>query len=91
MHEQAIPIALNTVWVVTLLMGLMFLITAFLVVYGFTKVSAQAGILILLFEIIAGIFFGYIFFHQIPTLVTIVGGLLIFTSILLRNSEPESK
>lgn len=68
-------------------MGLMFNVTAFLVVYGFKKVTVQAGILILLFEIIAGIFFGYIFFKEIPTSGSIFGGALIIASIFLRSTE----
>lgn len=89
-HERVVPFALNTAWITTILMGLMFLITAFLVVYGFKKVSAQAGIIILLFEIVAGIMFGFLFFHEIPSVQSIIGGILISAAILLRSTDSEA-
>ena len=89
-HETWVPITLTPVWGYTFLFGMMFMATGFLIVYGFSKVSAQAGILILLFEIIAGIIFGYIFFHETLAIGEIIGGVCILGAIVLRSSDPES-
>lgn len=88
-HEQWVPITFSPVWLYTFLFGLMFLFTAFLIFYGFRTVSAQAGTIILLFEIVAGIIFGYIFFRETPSLAGYIGGALIFAAIVLQSTDKE--
>lgn len=67
----------------------MFLINGLLIVYGFKYVTAQAGTVILLFEIIAGILLGFVFFHETISLAEYAGGALILFAIVLRSFEQE--
>lgn len=83
-ERWAIP-TYNNVWFATALFGLLFLTTGFLMVYGFKYVEAQKGSLIMLFDVILGIFFGYLFFKEVPSLISIFGGGLILLAIILPN------
>jgi drug/metabolite transporter (DMT)-like permease len=45
--------------------------------------STKKGIL-LLSELVFGVFFAFLFFHEIPTMATFIGGILIlFSSVLV--------
>lgn len=84
-HETWVPVVFNQIWIVTFLFGLMFIINGLLIVYGFSKIKAQEGIIILLFEIISGVIFGYLFFKTIPSLGSIIGGCFIISSIFIQS------
>jgi len=56
-----------------------------LTVTGFKNIEAQKGSIILLTELIFVILFGFIFFKEVPTLNSIVGGLLIVISLAIPN------
>ena len=89
-HEQWVPISFTKIWIYTFLFGLMFIVNGLLIVYGYSKVEAQTGTIILLFEIIVGIILGYVVFHQVPPLGGFIGGGIILGAILLRSFNKES-
>lgn len=80
----------NITWLATALLGMLFLTTGFLVVYGFKHVEAQKGTLIMLLDVVLGVFFGYLFFKEIPSFISVIGGGLILFAIVLPNfSHPQ--
>ncbi|MBI4226112.1 DMT family transporter [Candidatus Roizmanbacteria bacterium] len=82
-HEKFIPFMLNSQWIANILFAVNSLVTSFLVVYGFRYVEANYGSLILLLEVIFGIFFAFIFFKEIPSLYALIGGSLILTAVII--------
>ncbi len=84
-RETWVMPTLSWIWVANWLFGLMFLLTAFLIVYGFKYVDAQRGSLILLFDIVIGVFLGYLVFKEAISLQEIMGGLLIIAAMILPN------
>lgn len=75
--------SLSMEWIANLLFAFMFLSTGQLMVYGFHRLEAQTGSLIMLLEILLGIILGFLFFKEILTLNTFLGGLLIVFAIVL--------
>ncbi len=67
----------------SLLIGVLFVATGILVVYGFRRLDAQVGSLILLIEILFAIFFGYLFYRELPSAVAAAGGMLILIAMML--------
>jgi drug/metabolite transporter (DMT)-like permease len=82
-------------WLVNLAFLVIFTISAQMVVVGFKHLDAQRGSLIMLLEIVFGIFFGSLFFHeQLGILSWIGGGLIIAGAALPEVREllkPQSK
>ena len=83
--EKWIVPTFNAVWILIFTFGLFFLINGFLIVYGFSRVEVQKGSLIMLLDIVAGIFFGYLFYAEKITGIQMTGGLLILASMILPN------
>lgn len=65
-----------------LTLGALFAITGLLMVYGFRRVDAQIGTLIMLSEVLFAVMFGYLLFAEVPSWEAIIGGLLIIFSIM---------
>lgn len=84
-REQWIPITWTAPWMYSLLMQCIFIVTGFLIVYGFKKVSAQTGVIVMLIEIVAGVVFGYLFFSQMPSVGSFIGGIFIIFAMLIRT------
>jgi len=82
-HEQWVMPKLDTAWIANLLFVVMFLSTGQLVVYGFKRLDAQIGSLIMLMEVLFGAFLAYLFYKETPTPYALAGGLLILTAIIL--------
>lgn len=78
-------------WLVTVLFGVDNFLAWFMMSKGFELFEATIGSLILLVEIIFGIILALIFFKEIPTLMTITGGLLIFLSSAVVILKSKSK
>ena len=76
---------LGWLWGANLLFACLFIAVGFLIVYGFKKVEAQKGSLILLFDIIVGVFLGFILFKETVSLPALVGGALIVAAMILPN------
>lgn len=89
-REPWVPIEFNAVWISTFFFGLMFIINGLLIVYGYSKVSVQTGSIIMLFEIVAGIALGYLFFHESLSPVGLIGGSFIVGAIVIRSLHKES-
>ncbi len=76
-------------WLVTILFGIDNFLAWLTMTKGFELFKASIGSLILLTELIFGIIFALIFFKEIPTLLTIIGGLFIIISstiVIIKSS-----
>ncbi len=67
----------------SLLTGVIFILTALLVIRGFQLLDAQLGSLVMLSEIVFVLIFDAVLFRTIPSLVTLVGGILIVIAMIL--------
>ncbi|MFH0773648.1 MAG: DMT family transporter [bacterium] len=68
-------------WIVTILFGIDNFLAYFTMTKGFEYFKATTGSLILLSGLVFGVVFAFLFFAEIPTLITIIGGILILLSI----------
>lgn len=82
-REQWVAPAFNLIWLANALFIFMFIATGQLIVYGFRRLDAQIGSLIMLMEVLFGIVLAYLFYREIPSLWAFVGGVLIVTAIVL--------
>ncbi len=82
-REYWVTPTLNAVWVANLLFVFMFLLTGQLMVYGFKRLDAQIGSLVMLTEVLFGVILGYFFYNEIPSIYSFIGGLLILFAIIL--------
>lgn len=70
-------------WGVSLLFGVLYIFTALLSLYGFRKVDAQIGGLVLLSEILFAIVIGFVFYGELITPVTLIGGICIILAMAI--------
>ena len=70
-------------WVVTALFGIDNFLAWFAMTKGFEYFKGASGSLILLSELVFGIFFAFLFFGEVPTLLTFIGGVMVLGSITL--------
>jgi drug/metabolite transporter (DMT)-like permease len=82
-RESWVPIAVNTVWIANALFIVMFLSVGQLMVYGFRRVSAQIGSLVMLMEVVFGVIWGWLIYKETMSLFTVLGGMLILSAIIL--------
>jgi len=76
-------ISANT-WLVTILFGIGNFLAWLLMTKGFEYFRATGASIVLLSELVFAVFFAFLFFHEIPTIATVIGGLLIiFASVLV--------
>lgn len=76
-------VSFNT-WLVTIIFGIDNFAAWIAMTKGFEYFQATSASVILLSEIVFGVFFAFLFFQEIPTTATFIGGLLIlFASILV--------
>jgi drug/metabolite transporter (DMT)-like permease len=81
---QSIPtFAVNIRWLGVFLNAVGQFATTFLIIYGFKRLEAQIGTIILPLEIVFGAAFGFIFFREILSFSTITGGVLILIASIL--------
>ncbi len=90
LREPWIPIAVSPLWVQTFLFAFLFICTGYLTVYGFSRVDAQTGMIILLIEIVAGITFGYLFFKEMISIGGVIGGIFIVAAMVIRGFSKET-
>ncbi|HVT01331.1 MAG TPA: DMT family transporter [Patescibacteria group bacterium] len=81
--------SINT-WVTTIILGLANFFAWFAMTKGFEYFKATAASIILLSELIFGIFFAFTFFHEIPTYATFFGGFLILISSVVVITRGEN-
>ncbi len=82
-HETWPITDVSTVQGASLILGVIIAATGILMVHGFRKLDAQIGSLIMLTEIVFVIIYGYLFYREIPTVLTTIGGLLIVIAMIL--------
>lgn len=83
LHETWVMPAANGIWVTNLLFVIMFLAVGQFMVYGFRHISAQIGSLVMLTEVLFGIIWGATVYHETLSLITVLGGLLILSAIII--------
>lgn len=83
MKEQWTIPTLSPIWIASFGYGALFIITGQLIIYGFQRVEAQIGSLILLIEIPIATLLAYIFYHEPITLQTTLGGIIILIAMIL--------
>lgn len=71
----------TVVWGINIIFALLYVATGQLVIYGFRKIDAQTGSLIMLTEVLFGIILGFIFYREGVQLATFIGGVLILLAI----------
>jgi drug/metabolite transporter (DMT)-like permease len=74
---------LTQTWIASFIYGACFIITGQLIVFGFKKVEAQIGSLIMLAEIPIATFLAYLIYQERITLFTALGGILILVAMTL--------
>ena len=82
-------ISANT-WITTVLFGIDNFLAWLVMTKGFEYVKAATGSIVLLSELVFGIFFAFLFFKEIPTYVTLAGGTLILLSSILVITKGEN-
>lgn len=79
-----------TTWLVTVLFGIDNFAAWLAMTKGFEYFHATSASIILLSELVFGVFFAFLFFHEIPTDATFIGGLLIIVASVLVILKGES-
>lgn len=75
-------LALNT-WIVTIVFGVDNFLAWLLMSKGFQYMKSTLGSILLLSELIYATLFAFIFFAELPSIYTVIGGLLIISSSIL--------
>lgn len=70
-------------WIAIGLLTFVQIATNVFVVYGFKKIEANLGSLILLFDIVAGLVLAALLYKEVPNLLTFAGGAMIIVAICL--------
>jgi drug/metabolite transporter (DMT)-like permease len=73
------------IWLAVLGFCLFVVVGLSLTLYGFSQIEAQKGSLLLLFELVFVVIFGYFIYHEIPSFNSLIGGLLIIIALALPN------
>ena len=83
LNEQWTAPQVTQTWIASFFYGACFIVTGQLVVFGFKKVEAQIGSLIMLAEIPIATFLAYLVYNETITLLTALGGILILIAMIL--------
>lgn len=84
-------ISFTAPWIATFFFCVMYIATGILMVYGFKRVEAQIGSIILLFDVVIGIVLGYLIFKESVTFTALIGGSMILSAIVLPNLLSEKR
>jgi len=82
-HEPWTMPQMTQPWIASFFYGACFIITGQLIVFGFKKVEAQIGSLIMLAEIPIATLLAYIIYNEHITVSTSIGGILILVAMTL--------
>lgn len=74
---------LSPLWIASLGYGALFVVTGQLVIYGFNRIDAQIGSILMLFEVPIAMFLSFLFYKEKIDTMTFFGGMLIFLAILI--------
>jgi len=72
-------------WLANALYAVASILTTMLVIFGFKRVEAQLGSLLLLAELPFVVLFGWLFYQEIPSYYSVIGGILILVSMSIPN------
>jgi len=78
-------------WAANIGLSLCSLAASVLVVYGFKFIEMQKGSIVLLSELVFGVLLGLFIYKEIPSIVTILGSILIFIALVLPNLKVGDK
>jgi len=79
LHGGIFQISFNT-WIVTILFGIGNFMAWLLMTKGFEYFHAASASIILLSELVFGVLFAYLIFHEVPPTATFLGGILIIAA-----------
>lgn len=85
-HDQ-IPVITDAVWIWQVIYAIIQISAVGFVILGFRYLEAQIASIILPVEVVFGTFFGFIFFHEVLSIKTLLGGALIATAAVLPNLQ----
>ena len=80
--RDRIPVTAARPWVANFVYAGDVIVITYLVFYGFKHLEAQIGSLLLLSEVVFILILGLVFYHEVPTLLQMVGGLAILSGML---------
>lgn len=84
MFKEHVPaISLSVPWAGLALTVMSQFVAVGLLVYGFKHTPVHIGALIMPLEVFFGALFGFIFYHEILSVSILIGGLLIFTGLIV--------
>ena len=84
LHRESFPVpAWDISWLGVALNALGQMVATFAVVYGFRRLGAQVGSIIMPMEIVFGTLSGYVFYGEILPAMSLIGGGLIILAALL--------
>lgn len=92
-HETWNTPTLSPAWIANTTIGVLFVVTGIQMVYGFRRLDAQIGSIVMLSEILFAVIASYLLYNEVLTLSTFVGGMFIILAIVLPeiNWKPKKK
>lgn len=84
-REPIIWPSFSLLWLYVFLFSLLVLAASTLHFYGFKLLEAQIASLIILLEVVFGVFFGWLFYKEVLTIYSLIGGFLILFGAVLPN------
>ena len=88
--ENLPPLSAQVAWLAAGAYAISLLVANFSVIEGFKHIEASVGSLIGMAEILFGILFGFLFFGEVLSVTTFIGGLLIVLAAALPNLKLQS-
>jgi hypothetical protein len=82
-HEPWLIPTTIEVWVGTVGLGIIWIVTGLTIIYGFARVDASLGSIVMLAEIPLALLMAYLVYQETLSPHQILGGILIFIAILL--------
>ncbi len=79
------------IWTTFFIYSLVVSLAYILSLYGYKVVETQKASIILLCEVVFGIIVGFLIYREIPEPKTIIGGILIFSALVISNLKFEKK
>lgn len=72
-------------WVANVGLAICSFAASFSVIYGLKFIEIQKGSIILLSELVFGVLLGIVLYHEIPTITSMIGSILVLVALLLPN------
>ena len=89
--KEPIPLSIPIeAWGYIILYAILELVAAILIILGFKHLEAQKASLLMPIEVVFAAIFGFIFYKEIPTILVLIGGLLIMIGAIMPNIKNTS-